>query len=150
VPFLQPALPATGIFAIRKGSVKFTLVSGVVFAAAILTKFYAAFILVPLLLFYVYSRPKKPKLTLSQLAAFSIPALVFAYLWYQTVLERSMLSMFHNADLADVIPASTGVVASPFFVTNFLMNYGLGLYVIAAVTFPCFWVLRLENIFPKL
>jgi hypothetical protein len=61
-----------------------------------------------------------------------------------------MLSMFHNADLADVIPASTGVVASPFFVTNFLMNYGLGLYVIAAVTFPCFWVLRLENIFPKL
>ena len=48
-----------GILAIRKGSVKLALVTGVVFAAALLTKFYAAFVLIPLLLFYLYSRPKK-------------------------------------------------------------------------------------------
>jgi 4-amino-4-deoxy-L-arabinose transferase-like glycosyltransferase len=140
----------TGIFAIRKGSVKLTLVSGLVFVAAILTKFYAAFILVPLLLFYVYSRPKKPKLILSQLAAFSIPALVFAYLWYQTVIERSMLSMFHHADLADVIPASTGVVASPFFVANFLRDYGLGLYVIVAIAFSLLLGFSLRKHFSKI
>ena len=36
-----------GVLAIRKGSVKLTSVAGLVFAAAILTKFYAAFVLVP-------------------------------------------------------------------------------------------------------
>jgi 4-amino-4-deoxy-L-arabinose transferase-like glycosyltransferase len=139
----------TGIFAIRKSSVKIALISGLIFSAAILTKFYAAFILIPLFLFYVYSRPKKPKLILSQLAAFLIPTPVFAYLWYQTVLERPMLSMFHHMDLIDVIPASTGVVASPFFVTNFLRDYGLGLYVIAAIVFSLVLGFSLRKYFFK-
>jgi 4-amino-4-deoxy-L-arabinose transferase-like glycosyltransferase len=105
----------TGVWAIRKGSVKIALFCGMVFAAAILTKFYAAFILIPLLLFYLYSRPKKPKLILSQLAAFSVPALVFASIWYQVALGHSLLWIFHHNDFADVIPASTGVTSSPFF-----------------------------------
>ncbi len=125
----------TGILAIRRGSSKLALVTGVVFAAALLTKFYAAFVLIPLLFFYVYSRPKKPKLILTQLAAFSLPVLAFSFLWYQIVLGRSMLSMFQHNDLADIVPASTGVVTSPFFVTNFLRDYGLGLYVSIAVVF---------------
>jgi len=138
-----------GIFAIRKGSVKIALFSGLIFSAAVLTKFYAAFVLIPLFLFYVYSRPKKPKLILSQLAAFLIPTLVFAYLWYQTVLERPILSIFHHMDLVDVIPASNGVVASPFFVTNFLRDYGLGLYVMAAVAFSLVLGFSLRKYFSK-
>jgi 4-amino-4-deoxy-L-arabinose transferase-like glycosyltransferase len=89
----------TGVWAIRKGSVKIALVCGMVFAAAILTKFYAAFILIPLLLFYLYSRPKKPKLILSQLAAFSVPALVFASIWYQVALGHSLLWIFTTTTL---------------------------------------------------
>lgn len=69
----------TGILAIRKGSVKLALGSGVIFGAALLTKFYAAFVLVPLLLLYVYSRPRKVKQILGQLAAFSVPCLCFLF-----------------------------------------------------------------------
>ena len=42
-----------GILAIRRGSVKITLATGVIFAFALMTKFYAAFVLIPLFLFYV-------------------------------------------------------------------------------------------------
>lgn len=46
-----------GIYAIRRYSNKLTVVSGLLFSAAFLTKFYAVFILIPLLLFFVYSKP---------------------------------------------------------------------------------------------
>lgn len=138
-----------GILAIRKGSVKLALVTGVVFAAALLTKLYAAFILIPLLLFYIYSRPKTLKRILSQIAAFSMPALLGAFLWYQIVRGVSILTILHHNDLKDVVPASTGVVTSPFFVTNFLMNYGLGLYFIVAVTFSLLIGFTLKKYFSK-
>ena len=139
-----------GILAFRKVSVKLALVSGLVFAAAMLTKFYAVFILVPLLLFYIYSRPKDLRCILSQLAAFSMPALVFAFMWYQLFLGRSLLSIFHHNDLLDVIPASTGIVASPFFATNFLIDYGLGLAFIAATAFSLLLSLSLRKYFLKM
>jgi 4-amino-4-deoxy-L-arabinose transferase-like glycosyltransferase len=138
-----------GILAIRKGSVKLALVTGVVFAAALLTKFYAAFVLIPLLLFYIYSRPKTLKRSLSQIAAFSMPALVFAFLWYQIVRGVSILTIFHHNDLNDVVPASTGVVTSPFFVTNFLRDYGLGLYFIVAIAFSLLLGFSLRKHFSK-
>jgi 4-amino-4-deoxy-L-arabinose transferase-like glycosyltransferase len=139
----------TGIWAIRKGSVKLSLISGVVFAAALLTKFYAAFVLIPLLLFYLYSRPKKPKLVLSQLAAFLLPTLLFAVFWYQIVLGRSVSSIFLHNDFADVVPTSTGVVASPFFVSNFMLNYGLGLSLVVAISFALILGFSLRKYFPK-
>ncbi len=138
-----------GILAIRKGSVNLALVTGVVFAAAILTKLYAAFILIPLLLFYIYSRPKTLKKILSQAVAFSIPALLGAFLWYQIVRGVSILTILSHNDLKDVVPASTGVVTSPFFATNFLMNYGLGVYFVVAVAFSLFLSFSLRKYFSK-
>jgi 4-amino-4-deoxy-L-arabinose transferase-like glycosyltransferase len=139
-----------GILAIRRGSVKLTLASGLVFAAAMLTKFYAVFILVPLLLFYIHSRPKNLKRILSQLAAFSMPVLAFALMWYQLFLGRSLLSIFHHNDFLDVIPAGADVVASPFFVTNFLLDYGLGLAFIVATAFSLLLGFSLRKYFSKI
>jgi len=138
-----------GVLAIRRGSVKLALASGLAFAAAMLTKFYAVFILIPLLLFYMHSKPKNLKRILSQLAAFSMPVLVFAVTWYQTFLGRSLLSIFHHNDFLDVIPASVGVVASPFFATNFLIDYGLGPAFIAATVFSLLLAFSLRNYFSK-
>jgi hypothetical protein len=135
--------------AIRRGSAKLTLVAGVIFAAVLLTKLYAAFILIPLLLFFIYSHPKKPKLILSQIAAFSLPVLVSAFLWYQIALGGSILWIFRHNDLADVVPASTGVVTSPFFVTNFLRDYGLGIYFMVAAAFSLLLGLLLRKYFSK-
>ena len=124
-----------GVLAIRRCSSKLALATGLAFAAALMTKFYASFVLIPLFLFYLYSRPKNPKLVLRQIAAFALPVLISATLWYQVVLGKSVLAIFVHNDFADVIPASTGVVASPYFVLNFLRDYGLGVYLGAAVVF---------------
>ena len=137
-----------GVLAIRKGSVKLTSVAGLVFAAAILTKFYAAFVLVPLLLFYINSRPKEPKRILSQLAAFSLPLVVFSVFWYQIILGRTLMSAFVHNDFTYLVPAN--IVPSPFFVTNFLMDYGLGLFFMAATAFALLLGLSPTKYFPKI
>jgi 4-amino-4-deoxy-L-arabinose transferase-like glycosyltransferase len=138
-----------GVLAIRKNSVTFALASGLAFAAAMMTKFYAVFILVPLLLFYIHSRPSNLKRVLSQLTAFSAPVLAFAFWWYQLFLGRPLLTILHHNDLHDVIPASTGVVASPFFATNFLIDYGLGVAFIAAAAFSLLLGFALRKFFSK-
>ncbi len=137
------------VLAIRKNSVKLALIAGLAFAAALLTKSYAAFVLIPVFLFYLYSRPRKPKQILGQLSAFSIPTLVFSFLWYQVFLGRPLLMIFQHNDLNDVVPASTGVITSPLFVTNFLANYGLGWFLIAAVAFSVVVGFSLRKYFAK-
>ena len=139
----------TGVLAIRRVSAKLTLVAGVIFAAALLTKLYAAFVLIPLLLFFIYSQPKLNRIP-SQLVAFSTPLLMSAFLYYQIVRGFSVLSIFRHNDLADVVPASTGVVTSPFFVTNFLRDYGIGIYIIVAIAFSLLLGLFLRKYFCKI
>ena len=120
-----------GILAIRKGSVKLSMVSGILFAAALLTKNFAAFILLPLFLFLLYSRPKNKGLFLKQVIAFLLPVLLVSLLWYQVVLGKDILYMFQHSDFSD--PNYSGVVLSYSFVGVFLWNYGLGsLFVVAA------------------
>ena len=115
-----------GILSIRKGSVKLSLISGVLFAAALLTKDFAAFILIPLLVFYVYSRPKNPKLILSQLTAFLLPVLLLSFIWYQVILGKELLYMFHSSDFSDL--NYSGVVLSYSFVGNFLVELWSGIF----------------------
>ena len=146
--FLSLLCLFTGILAFRKDSGKLTLISGLVFAAALLTKFYAAFILIPLLLFFIYYRPKLKRIP-TQVAVFSIPTLVFAFLWYQIFRGVSVLTILQHNDLADVVPASTGVVTSPFFVSNFLLNYGLGIFFVVAVVFSLLLGFSLKKFFSK-
>ena len=137
-----------GIRAILKDSSKLALVSGVFFAAALLTKLYAAFMLVPLLLLYIYQRPKKPKIILSQLAAFSIPAVYGNLLWYQVFLREDLFAyIFYHNDFKDI--NFSGVVASYSFIPNFLFNYGLGFLFVAAVIFSLSMGLLFRKHFPK-
>ncbi len=122
-----------GILAIRKDSVKLAAVSGIFFAAAFLTKQFAVFMLIPLLLLYVYHRPKNLKRILGQLGAFSLPAVFSTLLWYQVVLGKELLYLVNHNDFRDLnFPE---VVPSYSFVTNFLIDYGLGVFFVAAVVF---------------
>lgn len=118
----------TGIHAVRKESLKLSLVSGVLFGAALLTKLFAVFTLVPLLLLFIYHRPKNLKRTLSFLGTFLLPALIFAFLWYQVISGEGLLSVFGHADFAD----SSEIASSGFFVGYFLLNYGLGVFFLSA------------------
>jgi 4-amino-4-deoxy-L-arabinose transferase-like glycosyltransferase len=122
-----------GILAIRKDSVKLAAVSGIFFAAALLTKLFAVFMLIPLLLLYIYRRPRNTKQIVGQLGAFILPAIFSVLVWYQLITGKGILYLFQHNDFKDLnFPE---VIPSYSFVTNFLTNYGLGLVFFVAVVF---------------
>lgn len=129
--FLSLLCYFTGILAIRKGSVKLAVGAGTIFAAALLTKLYAVFVLIPLGMFYFFYR-KNLKHTLSFLAGFCLPALAFGFLWYEVISGQGVLSVFNHGDFSN--PNYANVVPSYFFVVNFLGDYGLGWFFLAAST----------------
>jgi len=148
--YLVPSLVClyVGILAVNKNSIKHALISGVFFAVAFLTKDYAVFILIPLLLYYVYSKPKNLKHILSQLTVFILPAPLCSFLWYQVILGQNLTYIFHSVDFS--FPNDPGVVPTYTFVATFLWNYGLGYCLVVAVTFSLLVYFLFRKEFPKI
>lgn len=137
-----------GKLAIRKDSGKLALISGLFFSAALLTKLYSVFMLVPLLILYIYHRPKKPKQILGQLAAFSIPAIYTSILWYQLILKEDLVAyIIHHNDFKDL--NSPAIIPTYSFISNFLVNYGLGFFFVAATAFSLIIGILFRKHFPK-
>ena len=111
-----------GIHAIRRDSVKLLMVSGILFAIALLTKFFAVFTLIPLTYFYFSYRQKKLK-PKRVVAAYFLPALILAFLWYQIITGRGLYSAGGVDDFITFNPV--GTEPSLFFIINFLLA-GLG------------------------
>jgi 4-amino-4-deoxy-L-arabinose transferase-like glycosyltransferase len=120
-----------GILAIQRGSFRLVVLSGIIFAAAFNTKLYAVFVLVPLLSYFFYRKTLSLRRTLVWFLLFSLPVLVASYLWYQTITGVGLMSIFSHADFFVHEPSS--IVPSYFFVSNFLVSYGLGWFFIDAV-----------------
>lgn len=114
--FLSLLFLLVGMWAINKRSFRLVFVSGVFFAAAFLTKFYALYALIPLTIFYFYSRPKSLVENFKWIVVFLLPALVGFVLWYQVISGQGLLEPFTHADLAFYNSETT----TPFFVSNFL------------------------------
>lgn len=123
----------TAILAIHSGSNKLYALSGLLFALALLTKFYAVFILIPLSLFYLCFQHKKIRQLPWKLVAFCLPTLLLTLLWLFVhdwmmpyYLPKGLGYMFEHSDFSDLNPA--GTVPSYSFISTFLLNYGLGLF----------------------
>jgi 4-amino-4-deoxy-L-arabinose transferase-like glycosyltransferase len=129
-----------GIYAVRRDSLKLFLASGTLFAAAFLTKLFVVFTLIPLMLLFVYYRPKKLIRAFSLLGVFFLPVILSTFLWYQVISGQGLLYVFAHADFGEYNP--NGIVPSYFFVGNFLLNYGLGVFFVSATVFSllvCFF-----------
>jgi 4-amino-4-deoxy-L-arabinose transferase-like glycosyltransferase len=122
-----------GILAIRRDSVKLALVSGVFFAAAFLTKQYAVFMLIPLLLLCIYHHPKNPRQILIQLGVFCLPAVFSSLYWYQVVMGKELLYLLQHNDFTRV--NFPGVIPSYSFIVSFLIDNSLGIFFVAAAIF---------------
>lgn len=144
--FLSLAYLYFGILAIRKDSVKVALVSGFFFAAALLTKQYAVFMILPLSLLYIYHRPRNPRQILLQVAAFILPALHGTLIWYQIIMGKWLLYFVQHSDFGYL--NFPGVVPSYSFITTFLVDYGLGLFFMASVIFSLVIGTLLHRHFP--
>jgi 4-amino-4-deoxy-L-arabinose transferase-like glycosyltransferase len=116
-----------GIWAIRKDSLKLFFVAGLVFGFALLTKIFAVFMLIPLVLIYVHPRPKNPKRMFEKIFFFILPAFLIQYLWYDIISGRGLLSLFNHDDFGSYLP--NGFVPSPFFSLSFLSE-ALGIFFI--------------------
>jgi 4-amino-4-deoxy-L-arabinose transferase-like glycosyltransferase len=129
--FLSLLTLYVGLTAIKKGSFKLIVAAGFIFAMAFNTKLYAAFILIPLLGYFLYQVPKNLKTTVTWVLTFSLPSLCFTYMWYETVTGLGLFSIFGHTDFNVSNPA--GFIPTYFFATNFLVNYGLGWFFIDAM-----------------
>ena len=128
-----------GIYAIRQSSFRLFLLSGIFFGIAFLTKFFAVYALIPLGVYFVYYRPKNLRIALKWAVAFFVPAVLFAFLWYQIISGGWVLSALNHDDFLNF--NSAGFVPAPLFLGNFLSNT-LGVLFMAAAIFSlviCFW-----------
>src|SRR3989304_921132 len=133
-----------GIYAIRQDSLKLSLVSGTLFAAALLTKLFAVFTLIPLMLLFIYYRPKNLRRALSEVAGRLVPVLLFAFLWYNVISGGWLPSVFRHDDFGSY--NSSEIVPSYFFVGTFLLHSGLGLFFMGSAVFSllvCFFSRKL-------
>jgi uncharacterized membrane protein len=135
-----------GILAVNRNSLKLCLVTGVVFAAAFLTKLYAVYMLIPLGALFVLKGPKNLRQTLSWVLAFVAPALAASVLWYDTVTGIGLMSIFRHADFNFYNTAN--VTPTYFFVNDFLVNI-LGWFFIDATILSLVFCLVQRRLFKR-
>jgi 4-amino-4-deoxy-L-arabinose transferase-like glycosyltransferase len=137
-----------GIISFQKKSLKLFFISGILFAAAFLTKFYAVFSLIPISLFYFYYQKKKPKNIVKWFITFIVPVLLAVLFWYEFYTDQGLLSLFIHKDFADLNPDY--IEPSILFVGNFLFHYGLGRFLTIASIFSVIICFIFRKIFSKI
>jgi 4-amino-4-deoxy-L-arabinose transferase-like glycosyltransferase len=145
----------TGIIAIQKNSLKLTTFTGLLFAAALLTKQFAVFMLIPLAILYIHhhlkqhsqSPPKNKKLIFSQLTLFAFPVAITHFIWYNLIMHKELLYLFNHNDFRDYnFSTYTPTYA---FVTDFLTSYGLGMFFCITLIISLFATLIFWRYLPK-
>ncbi len=90
-----------GVLAIRGNSEKLVLASGVAFALAFLTKLFAIFSLIPLLLIVYLNRKEGAfKLTKKNILLFVIPSLVLQAIWFGVFANQNFWGVYFSSDFS--------------------------------------------------
>ena len=113
--FLSLLFLVFGVLAVRKNSEKLLAVSGVLFALAFLTKLFAVFFLVPLLL-WVFLKGKESgfKLSLRKVLVFSVPSFVLQAVWFGGFAKQNFFGVYVAADFTHpVLIAEPSLVFLP-------------------------------------
>jgi 4-amino-4-deoxy-L-arabinose transferase-like glycosyltransferase len=111
-----------GVWAVQKASLRLTLVSGILFGFAFLTKFFAVFTLIPLAILFVKDPPKSLKLLFGQIGIFASPALFMYYLWYEEISRLGFFSFFGHNDFSNFTQSTPSFY---FLLKFFSVNPGL-------------------------
>jgi len=140
-----------GIHAIRKDSEVLFMASSILFAIALLTKFFAIFVLIPLALFYIRYRQKKLN-HIFTVTAYFLPALLIFFIWYDVIWGRGLLygeshTTFTHDDFVNFNPAEFS--PSYFFVGNFLLE-AVGLFFLIAAALSLLVYLFRRDLFKKI
>jgi 4-amino-4-deoxy-L-arabinose transferase-like glycosyltransferase len=109
-----------GILALRKNSQKLTLTAGVFFAMALLTKLFAVFTLVPMLLIILLQRKKTEfKLTFRNILVFILPTLLSQAIWFGGFANQNFFGVYFSSDITHpVLVASPNPLFLPIILVN--------------------------------
>ena len=121
-----------GLLAVKRNSDKLTAVTGVIFAVALLTKLFAVFALVPLLLI-IYFAKKDGSCTRSnrKLLVFALPVIVSQAVWYGGFAHQNFLAVYFSTDFSHSVYVSD---PSPLFVADIWVK-SAGVFLFAAAAF---------------
>ncbi len=145
--FLSLLFLLVGIQAMQKNSLRLMSLSGILFGFALLTKLFAVFMMIPLALFYIHSRPKNTGRALAGIALFFLAAFLIQYVWYVPISGRGLLSVFSHDDFGQFLP--TGFEASPFYNLSFFTE-ALGIFFISGFIFSVLFSILQRKVFPKI
>ncbi len=100
---------AAGVLAVRKNSQKLLAVAGVFFAVAFMTKLFAVFMLVPLLLIIFLQRKQLTfKINLSNVLIFLVPTFVLQAVWFGGFANQNFFGVYLASDITHPV-----LVANP-------------------------------------
>ena len=119
-----------GILAVRRNSEKLILSAGVVFALALLTKLFAVFALIPMILMIYLNRKEEGfKLSIRKVLIFIVPTLILQALWFGVFANQNFWGVYFSSDFSH-----PELIDSPIW--SFLpvtLVKGTGLFLFAAL-----------------
>ena len=89
-----------GVLAVKKNSQKFVAFSGIFFALAFLTKLFAVFALIPMVLIIIICRKKSAfKLIPKNIFLFLLPSIILQAIWYGGFAHQNFEAVYFSTDL---------------------------------------------------
>jgi 4-amino-4-deoxy-L-arabinose transferase-like glycosyltransferase len=122
---------AVGVLAVHKNSQKLLLAAGGFFAVALMTKLFAVFMLVPLLLMIFLKRKESGfKLTLRNVLIFLLPSFVLQAVWFGGFANQNFFGVYFSSDITHpVLVADPSLLFLPIILVKsagwFLFAAGL-------------------------
>ncbi|MGE5533389.1 MAG: ArnT family glycosyltransferase [Bacillota bacterium] len=136
-----------GILAIRKNSQKLLLVAGGFFAVALLTKLFAVFMLIPLLLIFLFERKQSSfRLSSRNLLAFLAPTIVLQAVWFGIFANQNFFGVYFSSDVTHPILVAN---PSPLFLPIILVK-SAGWFLFAAGLFSLATTIAYRRVFGKI
>ncbi len=138
---------AVGVLAVRKNSQKLLAVAGVFFAIAFMTKLFAVFMLVPLLLIIFFERKHlKFKINLRNVLIFLVPTFVLQAIWFGGFANQNFFGVYLASDITHpVLVANPSLLFLPIILVK-----SAGWFLFAAGLFSLVLSVFYRKIFAKI
>ena len=144
--FLGLLFLVTGVYAVKRNSDKLLAVSGVLFALAFLTKLFAVFLIVPLLLIVlIKGKETSFRLSLRKILIFLTPSFIFQAIWFGGFANQHFFGVYVASDFThpELIANPSLVFLPRIFVES------AGWFLIAAAIFSLVLTVSFRRLFAK-
>ena len=106
-----------GILAVKRNSQKIVALAGLFFALALLTKLFAVFFLIPMMIIILlYRKRRNFKLSPKNLLVFLLPTLISQVFWYGGLAHQNFEAVYFSSDLYHpvLVDASLGYLSTTY------------------------------------